>query len=620
MNAFLPPDTHAISASALLAHYNKTAQLEAADLHPVLTAARLLGETNDAVLVAAAAALRATRMGSICTAINTLPDEFDQLPPAAELISALQASPLVSCDAQESANQRPFRLDGTLLYAQRFWLDQESVRSVLLTRRAAPPPVVDEALLARAVVEVFGESNSAANLDAKTAVINAVRSWTSVIAGGPGTGKTAIVGKLLQVLAMLTERELSVALAAPTGKAAGRLQTMVSGIEPPDDFSVHPQETLHDSHLPQQQRSITQRFPKLHITTGTLHRILGSRGLGHGFRHNSVDPLPYDLLVVDEMSMVSLPLTAALLCALPASTRLVLLGDPDQLASVEAGAVLADIVDSGLSASSSSSRPLVTQLSHVWRYGGAIATLATAIKTGDADLAIATLRSAAPEVQFIEIDAALAATATHNSRHYAALAPLFDTVTAQCRVLFAAASQGDAITATAALDQHRLLTAHRDGSSGVSSWQRRLENHLKATIPGYGSAGLWHLASPILVTSNVADLGIYNGDQGVVIATANGYQVAFSTGDGIRLIPPAALPKIQSAQALTIHKAQGSQFDEVSIVLYEDSRLLTRQLLYTAVTRARHKVRLIGTTSALRRAINTVALRASGLATRLRGA
>jgi exodeoxyribonuclease V alpha subunit len=347
----------------------------------------------------------------------------------------------------------------------------------------------------------------------------------------------------------------------------------------------------------------------LSITTATLHRLLGSRGLGHGFRHDATNPLPYDLVVVDEMSLVSLPLMATLLRALSPTTQLVMVGDPNQLASVEAGAVLADIVDAGITAAADSSRPMVTQLSHVWRYGGGIAALAAAIKAGDAEQVLAIMRSGTPGITYIEADAAGVDTD---------LTSLYDAATRQARILLESASAGDAATALAALEQHRLLTAHRDGRYGASHWRNRLEAQLAATIPGYGSGGRWHLGLPVLMTGNDPDLGLYNGDQGVVIATPHGVRVVFPVGAGLLALPPGALPQAASAQSLTIHKSQGSQFDEVSVILPEDSRLLSKQLLYTAVTRAKNGVRLIGSPAALRRAVTTSALRASGLATRLR--
>jgi exodeoxyribonuclease V alpha subunit len=276
---------------------------------------------------------------------------------------------------------------------------------------------------------------------------------------------------------------------------------------------------------------------------------------------------------------------------------------------VEAGAVLADIVDAGLTATADNPRPMVTRLSRIWRYGGAIADLATAIKDGNADKALDILRSGVDGVKFVEADAAAPGTD---------LSDLFDAATTQAKAMLDAARQSDGAAALAALDSHRLLTAHRDGPYGASNWQRRLEAVLRTALPGYGSGGQWHLGAPVLVTGNAPDLGVFNGDQGVVIASPAGVSVVFDTGSQILEFPPAALPQTQSAQALTIHKSQGSQFDQVSVVLPEDSRLLSRQLLYTAVTRAKQSVLLIGTEAALRTAVSTPALRASGLATRLR--
>jgi exodeoxyribonuclease V alpha subunit len=315
-------------------------------------------------------------------------------------------------------------------------------------------------------------------------------------------------------------------------------------------------------------------------------------------------------VVVDETSMVSLTMMARLLNAVRPSARLVLVGDPDQLASVEAGAVLGDLaradgraepaLDAALAATGLPAGVVngVVTLDHVWRYGDGIAAFARAVQAGAADTAVALLRSGHDDL---------------------VLADPGDLDAVRCdvrdagTVLAAAAREGRVEDALAALESHRVLCAHRRGRWGVARWAAQIERWLGGT-----AAQPWYPGRPVLVTANDYDTGLFNGDTGVVVARPEGLRVAFARGGPPSLYPPSRLSDVETVHAMTVHRGQGSQFGRVTVVLPPaESPLLTRELLYTAVTRAREFVRIVGTEDAVRAAIERPVARASGLRQRL---
>ena len=516
-------------------------------------------------------------------------------------------------DGADKPSGRPLRLADGLLYLERYWQQEEVVRVQLQRRFAAPAPDIDQSRLAAALPRLFDHEGLAPGEADRQELAVAVSALgrVSVLAGGPGTGKTTTVARLLALLRDQPGPALRIALAAPTGKAAARLEEAVRGaaaqLEPED------QQRLGD------------------LTASTLHRLLGWLPSNRSrFRHDATNQLPHDVVIVDEMSMVSLTLMARLLEAVRPSARLVLVGDPDQLSSVEAGAVLADIarapgtpdadlgqrlVELGL-ITDPETAPVhgVVQLTHTWRFGGAIDALARAIRAADADAAVAVLRSGASDVQFREID--LEATPTETSSR--ALAGMAAQVRTAGVAMLDAARSGDVAGALAALDRHRLLCAHRRGPYGVLRWGLEVERWLADAIPEYGEDGEWYVGRPLLITANDYEMSLYNGDTGVIVDTPDGVRAAFARGAAAKLFPPVRLDAIQTVHAMTVHRAQGSQFDSVSFVLPPpDSPLLTRELLYTAVTRARQHVLIIGSEEAIRRAVQRPANRASGLRHRL---
>ncbi|MCA1842698.1 MAG: exodeoxyribonuclease V subunit alpha, partial [Actinobacteria bacterium] len=455
----------------------------------------------------------------------------------------------------------------------------------------------------------------------------------TVVAGGPGTGKTTTVAR---ILALLDEQAAAtgappplVALTAPTGKAAARLEE-----------AVHEEAARLDV-----DENLRARLLATHAST--LHRLLGWQpGNRSRFRHHRGNRLPHDVVVVDETSMVSLSQMAKLVEAVRPDARLVLVGDPQQLASVEAGAVLGDIVgpatdrlqmrpaardalaaatghpvdgDSGAAAEAAAddmrAAPAaagigdgIVVLQQVHRFGGGIAVLADAIRRGDADATIAALTGEAhDDLAWIPVDLAESGANT--------LGPVRDAAVDTGTAIAEAARAGEARSALEALGGFRMLCAHRRGPYGVATWSAQVEAWLAAAVPGFAATGAWYVGRPLLVTENDYTLGLYNGDTGVVVAAgAERLTAVFERRGQILEFSPARLSAVETVHVMTIHKSQGSQFDTVAALLPgPDSPILTRELLYTAVTRARLRLLVAGTEAAIRAAVTRPVARSSGL-------
>ena len=595
------------------------------------------GTTADAmVALGAALCVRALRAGSVCIDLTAEPGTWapeDEsvdptgAPPAGEgaggiwldwpdpveWVAAAQAHPLVAHGAQ-APDDRPLRLTGSLLYLQRYWRDEQAIDTDRQQR--ARGVQVDHAELVDGLGRLFPEKG--ANRQRLAAATAALRAAT-IVAGGPGTGKTTTVARIIALLRQLEGAELSVALAAPTGKAAARLSEAVAeaalGMAPEDRARIGQPEA------------------------STLHRLLGWRPDATGrFRHDRRNPLPHDVVIVDETSMVSLPMMARLVEAVRPDARLVLVGDPDQLASIDAGAVLGDLVaapppgvtdrthmgplarelaaicpaeavDGAVAAAAASG---VVMLDHNYRFGRGIGQLAEAIRAGDPDAVVAVLRAGHSDVEFLETGDP---SATAGTGHAVAVSAIRHDVVAQAAAMTAAADGGDAHAALGHLEDHRLLCAHREGLYGIAHWSAQIEAWTQGLGRPGSHAGPWAVGRPLLVTANDYALGLYNGDTGVIVAQPDGVaRAAFARGGTHVLLPPARLTSVQTLHAMTIHRGQGSQFAAVTVVLPPvDSPLLTRELLYTAVTRAREHIRLVGTSAAVRAAVERQVRRASGL-------
>ncbi len=581
-------------ATGLLADFNRAGVLEAADVHVGLRLGAIVGEASDSAgeeaRLALALASRAVRHGSVCVDLAALPLQDPALPwPDDGWLDRVAASSL--------ADASVLRVDHGLLYLDRYWREEGQVRDDLLSRAGQAPPSVDRARLETTARRVFGEGYA----EQRAAATRAAEQWTTVLTGGPGTGKTTTVAGLLAMLAAeaavgSSGAPLRIALTAPTGKAAARLQESVrrEAAKLPADLAA----------------------PVAGLVAQTLHRLLGWRaGSRTRFRHHRGNRLPHDVVVVDETSMVSLTMMARLLEALRPEARLVLVGDPDQLASVEAGAVLADLV-AGLEVAQPGA---VTGLVTSHRFGERIGELASAIRSGDADAALDLLHSGAEEIRHLDPGSA------------ATLAEVRGLAVRHALSIREAAESGPPDEALKALDAHRLLCAHRSGPYGVATWNRAVERGLADATGepiGAGWDREWYVGRPVIVTANDYGLDLFNGDTGVVLGAgssepsrpgrAPSLRAVIAGSGGPRLIATSRLADVETLHAMTVHKSQGSQAAEVTLLLPDtDSPLLTRELFYTAVTRAERVVRVVATDEVVRAAISRRASRASGLAPRL---
>lgn len=575
----------ALGAGGLLAAWNAAGVLEAGDVHVATRVGELVDEADETVRLAVALAVRAVRHGSVCVDLAAAGDLATEVPgglavpePGAWL-AAVVASPLTAATV--------VHVEHGQVYLDRFWREEEQVSVDLTTRADRSAPAVDAAVLAAGAARIFPEGYA----EQRAAAEAAAARWTTVLTGGPGTGKTTAVAGLLALLAEQAGEGSPprVALTAPTGKAAARLQEAVG----------HAAARLPDA----DRRRVGT------LQAATLHRLLGARPDSRTrFRHHRGNRLPHDVVVVDETSMVSLTMMARLLESVRPETRLVLVGDPEQLASVEAGAVLADLV-AGLGERDPGS---VVSLRTSHRFGARIGALAAAVRGGDADATLALLREGGPEVEYVELDPADAVDALRPLTLGSALA------------IRAAAESGSGDAAVAALERHRLLCAHREGPAGAAYWNRQVERWLGDELGVAVGAAVgreWYVGRPLLVTANDYGLGLFNGDTGVVVhdpEAPHGMRAVIAGVGSHLTLATSRLADAETLHAMTVHKSQGSQAAEVTVLLPPaDSRLLTRELLYTALTRAEERVRVVGTADAVAAAVRRRAQRASGLRDRL---
>jgi exodeoxyribonuclease V alpha subunit len=570
------------SRSGLLGVFNHGLLLTASDVHVARRVGALGGEDDERVLLAVALAVRAARRGSVCLSMEQVRDDAPELPwpDQAAWLDAVRASPLVEAGV--------VRLDLGLLYLDRYHRLERQVRDDLVARSDQPPPEIDEDRLAAALGQVRGEHASDEQLAAAEA---ATRRWTTIVTGGPGTGKTTTVARILALVAdqaAARGERISVALTAPTGKAASRLQEAVN-----DELS--------------RLDGVPDAVALLGRPQGvTLHRLLGWRpDNATRFRHDRGNRLKHDLVVVDESSMVELTMMARLLEALKPDSRLVLVGDPQQLTSVGAGAVLGDLVRGYAGRADSP----VSGLTENHRFKAEIEALASALQAQDEDRVLDVLRSSSAQVSFVEASSEEELTAVLRD----------DLVGAAVEVRRRAEAE-DAHGALAALDETRLLCAHREGPYGVRRWNAQVERWLAEEVgePIGGQLNGWYVGRPLLVSSNDYALDVYNGEIGVVVRQGVRRRVFISGSGQLRDFAPGRLDAVETMHAMTIHKAQGSQAKRVTVLLPEEgSRLLTRELFYTAITRAQEHVRVVGTEASVRAAVSRSAQRASGLAERL---
>ena len=569
------------------------------------------------------------------------------------------------------AGDTPLVLRGTRLYLRRYWQYERAVRAGIdarIARTAGPGGTVSAAAL-RATLDVLFPASpaDASGTDwQKQACALAARSAFGIITGGPGTGKTTTVVKLralLQTLALSAggpgdapARALRIRLAAPTGKASARLNESIAGAVANLVLDGLPHADAVRASIP--------------TAVGTLHRLLGARPDTRRFRHDARNPLALDVLVIDEASMIDLEMMAAVLAALPANSRLILLGDKDQLSSVEAGAVLGELCArardghytpataawlhnaTGKPVAAALQDPAGTALdqavamlrrSYRFKDDSGIGQLAARVNDGLADAALALLAYPARDLQSVhlhgETDPALAGLVTdghadaggtpgepratrHGYRH--CLEVMRDGEPP-------AGADAAAIDAWAgavldARNRFQLLCALRRGAWGVEGLNQRIARVLHAAKL-IGAAEGWYPGRPVLVTRNDYALGLMNGDLGIALAlpdatrdpAARTLRVAFRAGDGtngIKWVLPSRLQAVETVYAMTVHKAQGSEFEHAALVLPDRMNpILTRELLYTAITRARRFLTIAnaGDDTLVRDTVARRVLRASGL-------
>lgn len=572
----------------------------------------------------------------------------------------------------------PLVLVAQRLYLRRYWQYEQDVRGGVLQRlqaAAAPATALPVDALRKALAALFpkvAEADAAEAAEAdwqKLACALAARSAFSVITGGPGTGKTTTVVKLLALLQALAladapasgrpARALRIRLAAPTGKAAARLSESIAGA-----LARLPLAELGNG------EAIRAAIP---VAVSTLHRLLGSRPDSRLFRHHAGQPLALDVLVIDEASMVDLEMMAAVLAALPARARLILLGDKDQLASVEAGAVLGELcrrageghytpqtsawlasvcgqtIDPQLldeAGSALDQTVAMLRFSHRFATGSGIGRLAAAVNAGDFAAVQGVWRTPAADLAMFSPGAGNAAAfndlvidgrlplATSGEgvsgggragyRHY------LETLHRQRPAASAGQPAFDnwARQVLRAHSEFQVLCALRRGPWGIDGLNQRIAQALHAAglIPATQD---WYAGRPVLVTRNDYALGLMNGDIGITLAVpvptsdaASGEwvaRVAFPAGDGsdaIKWVLPSRLQAVETVYALTVHKSQGSEFTHTALVLPEKPNpILTRELLYTGITRARRWFTLLnpGGDDVQRVAVERRVLRASGL-------
>lgn len=578
-------------------------------------------DLSENVLLAAALVSYLYRQGDVCLLLDKYAgqpvfgdgqSEGDDIvaPTKEQWIRDLRQSPVVGAPG----DFKPLILDEAgRLYMHKLWHYENELARQLIRRSRLRDQQVDQELLREGLERLFPSADNELDWQ-QVAAASAIRNKLSVISGGPGTGKTTTV---VRVLALLLEQvfsrgeQINIVLAAPTGKAAARLQDSVLAAKQELDMADKIRQGIPDEAM-------------------TLHQLLGARRHSSSFKHYEENPVPYDMVVVDEASMVDQALMSKLMRALLDEASVILLGDKDQLASVEAGSVLGDIcnltqnqfseamgqwlgdlsIDIPNELVLSNPRILsdnITLLTKSYRFGdeSGIARLARAVNTGDRDRVLQVMSSDTyPDASLQTASDQADLESVLRSK----VVPYFQKML-QC------AHPKEALEA---FNEFRMLAAHRRGPWGIEYLNRLVEKILQqeGLIPKYQQ---WYPGKPVIINMNNYRLGLHNGDTGICLPDEEGNpQVYFPHEDSVRPIAPGRLPAHNKAFALTVHKSQGSEFDEVLLVLPDaPSKVLSRELIYTAITRARTTIEVLGTPSVLQTAIQKKLQRSSGLKDRL---
>lgn len=589
---------------------------------------RLAGREEPLLALAARLLCRATGEGNICASLADAAgqplaslgeDDTGLAPPFPLWCEILRRQPVVGRPGEVA----PLILDDAgRLYLYRYWAYERGLAEDLTARLADDPAGIEPRRLRDDLDRLFPPAAEGGPDRQRLAAAVAVLKRLCVISGGPGTGKTTTVVRILALLLEQAGGPLRIALAAPTGKAAARMQEAIRASR--ETLRVEPH--------------VRERIP---TEATTIHRLLGFRPGSVSFRHDRDNPLPVDAVVVDEASMVDLALMAKLIQAVPRQARLILLGDMDQLASVEAGAVLGDICGRspgivpdfqrhllavtgqepsaadgpGRSPAAQAGPPIqdaIVELTRSYRFSqvGGIGRLAGLVNAGDGRAALDLLeRGECPDLGWHPLASPRELPARLAERAERLGAPL---------------ASGTPEAALEALDRFRILSAHRAGPYGIEA----LNDLVAAALEARGAIrprALWYPGRPVLVTANDYTARLFNGDLGIALpdpAAGGALRVFFRPPEGgVRRLPPGRLPDHETAYATTVHKSQGSEADEVLLILPDAlTPVLTRELVYTAVTRARKRVEIWGDPAVFAAAVGRRLSRSSGLRDALWGA
>ncbi|MDX2477589.1 MAG: exodeoxyribonuclease V subunit alpha, partial [Gammaproteobacteria bacterium] len=507
-------------------------------------------------------------------------------------------------------------LDGNRLYLHRHWQEEQIIVDALNARMIKTS--YDTTWLKQRLDDLFdttSNENREMNLGQKIAAAMTITRQLAIITGGPGTGKTTTVTKILALL-LEDETELRIVLAAPTGKAAARLAESI------DEQTEKLKGKINDA--------ILENLPR---KASTVHRLLGWQRHG-GFKHNSDNTLPCDCLLIDETSMIDQGLMASLLQALPQHCRLIMLGDRDQLESVEAGSVLGDITGHGRELSLSPQRAdelgeiindelstLVTDdspaiadhiahlsYSHRFAKGGGIGRLATAVNAGDREAAQAILAENDPELSLLEISEDTTRPGTK----------IIDWAIERYSPIFNATDEENALNI---FEQTRVLTALRQGPWGETAIGEQIETLLRNKAGISGKTGEPFKGMPIIIRKNDPETGLFNGDTGIFWPDAKNEDklMAWFRIDGkLKPFSEHQLPHKQTAWTLTVHRSQGSQYEQLLLVLpSKETKVLSRELIYTGITRAKTHCTLVVNTAQFEDALESKISRTSGLGERM---
>ncbi|MDC9724734.1 MAG: exodeoxyribonuclease V subunit alpha [Gammaproteobacteria bacterium] len=557
--------------------------------------ARFIDRLNDGddALVATVSALLsdAVSQGHVCLNLDDIyQQDIVDCKNKADLLIRLNKSHVVG----SAGNYAPLILtDQGLLYLYRYWQDEQTVAKAI-RHRCQSMDIISPETLQR---DFSGWQSKYEGIDwQKVAVLMALTRKFSVISGGPGTGKTTIVLRLLKMLHGQSS-ELKIALAAPTGKAAARLQQAISESGNPS------------------------------LEAKTVHRLLGITTKNDKGRYSQQRALPVDVLIVDEASMIDISLMAKVMHALPATARLILLGDSQQLASVESGAVLANLCAKTPSFSAEfieqvkaftgitlnnpentegllTNSVVLLQQSYRFDDDSDIGQLAKAVQQGNVQAVYDVINQS--QKQLWQQNVLATNIQTHTFEGYR-------------KYVDAIAQNVDAETCLAVFEHYRILCALKNGPQSVTSINELMERALQKQ--GWKTHQPFYHGRPIMVTQNDYRQQLFNGDTGLVLYDDQGVlRACFSVDNSVRWINLSRLPAHETAFAITIHKSQGSEFDSVSVLLpEEESALLTRELLYTAITRAKQHVTLLSSDVILNKTVITGHQRETGLASLLDG-